>query len=559
MPSVINLSASQALIARARRGDPEAATQLRALYSPRVHQFARQHLGMDQPETLAEAVLDEAFARLHDYDPRHGTFDAWIKRIAARQGSAHRHMQRLALGTVVLLATLCALALWLAPSKTSSAYPASAATPAATTAAVSQPTRPAGPTPVPATPAPTIVPTAGPRVTILLMGIDQRPGETYPPLADAMLLMTLDPRTGDAAVLSIPRDLYVDIPGYGPNRINTAYLFGEAYGEPGGGPGLAVRTVERVFGVDVDHWVVFRFTAFEQGVDLLGGIDVDVQRAIYDPAYPTANYGTEVFALAAGPQHLDGATALKYVRTRHGDSDLRRSARQRQVLLAVKERLSDPGTLAGQLPGLPGFVAALGDNLRSDLTAQEMIQLGLDALKVDTARIRQPAFGPGDISDYTTPTGAQVLLPNWPRIYAVLHEFVDGPCTTCPASSAQSPVGAAEPAAPALRQPTVTPDPLASLRAENARVQVLNGTQISELAEQVAERLRQAGVNVVSTGDAVRRDYPDTFLFAYAQKPVTLGAIAGVLGVPAGNQYLVDPNSGGYDIQVIIGASYTLP
>lgn len=552
MPSVINLSASQALIARARRGDLEACAQLRSLYGPRVRDFARQNLGIDEPEALAEAVLDEALARLHDYDPRRGTFDAWVKRVAGRQGRAHRHMQRLALGAVVLLATLCALALWLAPSKTTSAYPAAAVTPAATAAVVAQPTRPAGPTPVPATPAPTIVPTAGPRVTILVMGVDQRPGETYPPLADAMLLMTLDPRTGDAAVLSIPRDLYVDIPGYGPNRINTAYLFGEAYGEAGGGPGLAVRTVERVFGVHVDHWVVFRFTAFEQGIDLIGGVDVDVQRAIYDPAYPTANYGTELFALAAGPQHLDGATALKYARTRHGDSDLRRSARQRQVLLAVKERLSDPAALAGLLPGLPGFVAALGEDLRSDLTPQEMIEFGLDALKVDTARIRQPAFGPGDVSDYVTPTGAQVLLPNWPRIYAVLHEFVDGPCAGCTASAAQAL------AAPAARPATSTPDALAALRAENARVQVLNGTQVSGLAEQVAERLQQAGVNVVSTGDAVRRDYPDTFMFAYAQKPVTLGAIAGVLGVPAGNRYSVDPKSGAYDIQVIIGAGFTL-
>lgn len=550
--SVSNYSDSRALVERARQGDADARARLHVLFAPRVRAYARDGLHAASPDTLAEATLDEAFARIADFDPDAASFDTWLKHIAARRHRARKHSQRLAFGGLVVFLTVLGLALLLlSPPQSTSAFPGSG-NPGAMP--LERPTRPAGPTPVPATPVPTLVPAAGPRVTVLVLGVDYRPGEAEPPRSDVVMLMSLDPATGDAAVLSIPRDLYVDIPGYGPNRINTAYYFGEMYSEPGGGPGLASRTVENAFGVHIDHWVVFRFAAFERSIDMLGGIDVNVPKEIYDPAYPTGNYGTEVFTISAGAHHLNGETALKYVRTRHGDNDLERNARQRATLLAIKKRLSDPAALARLLPQLPGFIGSLGENLQSDLSVPQMLQLGMEGLKVDSSKIRQLAIGSDAVSDYTTAAGAQVLQPNWDAVHAILQEFLDGPCQACPEPTAErqlQPSGHAAAVAP--------PDPLAALRAENARVQVLNGTTVPGLAETVAQRLRQAGVNVVSVTDAVRQDYPATYLFVYGQAPATAKAIAGLLDIGAREQYTMVPTAGGYDLQVIVGADYAQP
>ena len=147
-------------------------------------------------------------------------------------------------------------------------------------------------------------------VTVLLMGADTRPSErgNWRPRTDSLMLLMADPVNKRASILSIPRDLYVDIPGYGLYRINTAYFLGD-------GP-LAVQTVEYNLGVRVNHYVMIEFDVFTTLVDEIGGIDVYVPRTIYDPDYPNMSYGYDPFYIEEGLQHLDGQTALKYVRTR---------------------------------------------------------------------------------------------------------------------------------------------------------------------------------------------------------------------------------------------------
>ena len=154
------------------------------------------------------------------------------------------------------------------------------------------------------------------RVTILLLGIDQRCDENGPTHTDSMMLLTIDPVGLSAAVLSLPRDLWVDIPDVGVDRINQAFYYGELYELPGGGPELAMETVESLIGVPVQYYVAVNFDAFIEVVDLIGGIKVDVAEKIDDSAYPDRCYGYEPFHIEAGSQHLDGDTALKYARTR---------------------------------------------------------------------------------------------------------------------------------------------------------------------------------------------------------------------------------------------------
>jgi LCP family protein required for cell wall assembly len=149
------------------------------------------------------------------------------------------------------------------------------------------------------------------RVTMLVMGLDYRDWEGEgPSRTDTMMLLTLDPVSRTAGMLSIPRDLWVNIPGFDYGKINTAYYLGELYDIEGGGPGLALQTVEELLGVDINYYAQVDFSAFENFIDEVGGIDVEVPFEItVDPIGPH-----NTVTLAEGTQHLDGATALAYAR-----------------------------------------------------------------------------------------------------------------------------------------------------------------------------------------------------------------------------------------------------
>jgi LCP family protein required for cell wall assembly len=213
------------------------------------------------------------------------------------------------------------------------------------------------------------------RFTVLVMGMDQRPGEFGMSFrTDTMILISLDPDTNRVGMLSIPRDLYVEIPGYRLERINAAYGLGELEG-PGGGPRLAMQTVQYNFGIPVNEYVVVNFETFIRVIDLIGGIDVEVQQAIYDPEYPDMNYGYDPFYLDAGWQHLDGATALKYARSRHTTDDIDRSRRQQQVLYAIRDRV----TTMNQIPELalqaPRLWAELSGGIDTGLSLDQVLEL----------------------------------------------------------------------------------------------------------------------------------------------------------------------------------------
>ncbi len=182
---------------------------------------------------------------------------------------------------------------------------------------------------------------AGNRITFLLLGVDQRPDDPSPPRTDNMIVLTVDPETNQAGMISLPRDLFVPIPEFSySGKINTAYTIGELNKYPGGGGALAKKTVSEFLGYPIDYYVRIDFDGFVEAIDAIGGIDVVVPKTIHDEEYPTIDYGYQTFHIEAGPQHLDGETALKYVRTRHADDDFQRSRRQQQVLVAIKDRLT---------------------------------------------------------------------------------------------------------------------------------------------------------------------------------------------------------------------------
>lgn len=214
------------------------------------------------------------------------------------------------------------------------------------------PNAPDLPTPEPVVPEVALPPTwdGASRVTVLLMGVDTElvvddkgqvsPDRVGPARSDTMILLTIDPQTKTAGMMSIPRDLWVNIPGFGYGRINTAYYNGEASKLPGGGPVLAMRTVEQVIGVPIQYYAQMEFWAFTRLIEDMGKVDVFVEKKIIiDPMGP----GADKIMLSAGWHKLGGVEALGYVRQRHSEGgDVDRSKRQQNLIMAVRDHVMNP-------------------------------------------------------------------------------------------------------------------------------------------------------------------------------------------------------------------------
>lgn len=247
------------------------------------------------------------------------------------------------------------------------------------------------------------------RITVLVMGIDRRPGEPFISRTDTMMLLSVNQENDSAAVLSIPRDLYVVIPGRGRDRINTAMVYGSSGNNPAGGAALAMQTVEYNLGVPVDHYLLVDFNAFISAIDTIGGITVDVPYDIHDPTFPDMNYGYDPLHIPAGTHQFDGATALKYARTRHQDNDFYRAQRQQQVLMAVRSKILSMGPVE-MVRQAPTLYRQIEDGIRTDLSLEQMGQLGLVAKDIPKENIQRAVLDQNYVVGHRTPGGASVLV-----------------------------------------------------------------------------------------------------------------------------------------------------
>ncbi len=263
------------------------------------------------------------------------------------------------------------------------------------------------------------------RVTVLLMGLDYRDwvrGKGAP-RTDTMMLISVDPLTRRVSMLSIPRDLWVEIPGFGHNRINTAYMFGEAYRLPGGGPALAVQTVEDLIGVPIQYYAVIDFSTFERLIDEIGGIEVLVKQRI-----KISPIGRQSRWLEAKPYHLDGAEALAYARVRKGaGDDFGRAERQQQVALAILDRVVGFDMLPSLIAKAPALYQELAAGVRTNMTLDDMVSLAWLGLNIPKENILRGVIGPPNMVGFNTrPDGAKVLRPVPDQIRALRDElFVD--------------------------------------------------------------------------------------------------------------------------------------
>jgi LCP family protein required for cell wall assembly len=315
--------------------------------------------------------------------------------------------------------------------------PASAAAPALASAP-----DPTTPPPAPAEPERSIQPAPAPfnplavlprwnreqTMNILLMGVDRRTVDEIP-RTDTIMLASVDLIARRASLVSIPRDLIVNIPGYGQDRVNTAFPVGEMRKARGGGAQLARETVERNFGMTINHYVLVDFNCFRGLVDAVGGVRVDVPYRIYDPQYPTPDYRTKTVVFEPGVVWLDGERALEYVRTRHTDTDFGRMRRQQQVISAFR----DQALQVSSLTALPQALSACS-GMASDLNAIDLVALGTAlrdirssdiAMRVIDERMAYPTIIAG--------TGASVLIPRWDAIRAMMRSAAITPATVAAA------------------------------------------------------------------------------------------------------------------------------
>lgn len=382
------------------------------------------------------------------------------------------------------------------------------------------------------------------RINIVFFGLrgGDIAGEDCPACTDTIILMTIDPVTRTAGMLSIPRDLWVDIPGFSYSRINTAWTLGEAAKLPGGGPGLAMETVSQFIGVTVHYYVQVDFDTFVSFINLIGGIDVYVEkRLVLDPAGP----GKDHFVLSPGEvRHLNGKRALAYARCRYAsqgcpDGDVGRAKRQQQVILAVRDKVFDPAYFPQLLAQAPQLYTTFSSGIHTNMSIEEAIKLAVFAKDIPIASIQQRVIdnNMAVFANVTVNGVPESVLRPVPELIRVLRDeiFVAG--------------GAVSPLAPG--------DPATLMQADQARIRVTNNTSTADLDGRIANFLMAAhGMQVTERGVPAGASN-QTMLIVYSPKLYALRYLIDTLGIQGSSQIIMQPDpTATVDIEIRIGEDW---
>jgi LCP family protein required for cell wall assembly len=390
---------------------------------------------------------------------------------------------------------------------------------------------------------PTLVPQAGPppkpwdgasRVTLLVFGLDYRDwaSEEGPPRTDTMILVSIDPLTKSAGMLSIPRDLWINIPGSGYGKINTAYPIGEGIKYPGGGPGLAVKTVESFIGVPINFYAQIDFSAFEQFIDEIDGIDINVPAEI-----EISPIGGHMTTFQAGMQHFKGPMALAYARARYtAGGDFDRAQRQQQVIFAVRDKILNLNMLPTLVSKAPTLVSELASGIHTNLTVDQMISLAWLGASISMDNIKRGVIAPPDMVTFAkSPDGSQdILKPITSKIRALRDEIFTSTDTA---------------------GPTTGSDTAQLIKAEAPRIAILNASGESGLATKTADYLKGLGIENITTGDAGDTSAVTKITY-YVGKPYTLKYLVDLMKIdPNQIHYKSDPASQ-VDIAITLGSDW---
>jgi LCP family protein required for cell wall assembly len=383
----------------------------------------------------------------------------------------------------------------------------------------------------------------GSRINIVFFGLrgGEISGADCPACTDTIILLTVDPVTKTAGMLSIPRDLWVKIPGFGYSRINTAWTIGEGAKLPGGGPGLAMETVSQFIGVPVQYYVQVDFGTFVSFINLIGGIDVYVdEKMVLDPS----GTGQDHFVLTPGDmRHLNGKRALAYARCRHesqgcSGGDVGRAKRQQRVILAVRDKVLNPDYFPQLLGQAPQLYNEFSSGIHTNMSLEDALKLAVLARDIPIESIRQGVIDNNmTIFETVTLNGMQAsVLRPIPDMIRILRDeiFIPG-----------GPLS-----------PLAQGDPVSLMRADAARVRVVNNSYTADLDVRTASFLTAQGMQVTEYG--VPSGWSEqTILIVYSPKLYALRYLKDTFGITGSSQIIFKPDPAEMvDIEIRIGEDW---
>lgn len=269
----------------------------------------------------------------------------------------------------------------------------------------------------------------GERVNILLVGVDSAPSRTTQ-LTDTMLVVSLDPDGTASAMVSVPRDLYgAPLPDGKPfnRKLNTLMVYASAHPDafPLGGVGTLKATIGKLLGVRIHYFAAINMFGFKEMVDSIGGVDITVLRAINDPTYWDEYDNQTGFYLKAGTYHMNGHTALAFVRSRKGagDNDFTRADRQQQLLTAIRDKL----TAGNLLLALPGLLDAVKKTIATDVPSGRLAELARAVQSADMSQLERIVLQPPEYMTVDAHSAAgYILIPNLEAIRSIGEQLILG-------------------------------------------------------------------------------------------------------------------------------------
>lgn len=369
-------------------------------------------------------------------------------------------------------------------------------------------------------------------LNIVLLGNDNEITGESVARTDTIMILSINRTANTVALLSLPRDLYVYIPGWTMQRINVAYPYGESIGFTDGGFGLLRQTLFYNLGINVHYYAMVNLTGFKAIVDAVGGVNLSVDCAIEDlplveTELPTGAYRVNeegYFVLPVGSYQMNGAQALWYARSRHSTSDFDRGSRQQQIVRAVWRQARDNGLLSN----LPALWAEGSPYIQTDLTFEDIIGLlpvaaSLDPSRIETFSLQRTYH----TTPWQTPSGDYVQLPVYETMRPLLEDFYAPPTSN-------------------------------QIAAEAPTIAIYNGSTNAGWDQVAADRLGWEGFLPRAEGNAPTTDYAETVLVDYTgrTKGSSLEAIARTLNVRPENIRLDPRADRTVDFEVILGANY---
>ncbi len=382
------------------------------------------------------------------------------------------------------------------------------------------------------------------RINILFVGF--RGGDPIqadcPFCTDTLILLTVDPLTKTAGMLSIPRDMWVNIPGFGYSRINTAWTLGRGSKLPGGGPALTMKTVSHFIGVPVDYYVQVDFDTFVDIIDLIGGVDVyNDETIVLDPMSHGQDF-PKVKITCCGMRHLNGTTALAYARCRHAeqgckDGDVGRAKRQQKVIFGIRDKVLSPEKFPQLLGQAPRLYEAFSEGIHTNMSLDDAIKLAVFVRDIPRESIKNGVIEHNMMAFDNVILGGQnasIMKPLPDKIRVLRDEIF----------TSSGPIG-----------PMAEGNPVALMQADGARIRLLNGTNTKQLDERTASYLSEQGVRVTELGNT--KAPSQTTIVLYSPKLYTLRFLIDLFGITRSYQIRIKPDpTQSVDIEIWLGSDW---